>query len=79
MNLHSLTVHFEVMLHFYITFVPNVMWVYSSIDVMFFTIQQLLFRAESSASQFSHLTFNSPWYSLDTRLVDSIFDFVVLI
>lgn len=48
-------------------------------EVMFLTIQQSLFRAEPSASQSSTLTFKSPGYSLDTMLVDSILDFVVLI
>lgn len=77
--LQSLSVHFKVILHFYVAFVPNVMRVCRGVEVMFLTIQQSLFRAEPSASRSSTLTFTSPWYSLDTMLVDSILDFVVLI
>jgi len=55
------------------------MRVYRDMVVMFLTIQQSLFRAEPSASKSGPLTFKSPGYSLDTRLVDTILYLVVLI
>jgi hypothetical protein len=77
--LPSVSVHFKVILHFYVAFVPNVMRVYRGVEVMFLTIQLSLFRAAPSDSKSGPLTFKSPGYSLDTRLVDTILYSVVLI
>jgi hypothetical protein len=47
---YSHSVHFKVILHFYVAFVPNVMRVCKGMEVMFLTVEQSLFRAEPSAS-----------------------------